>query len=160
MIRAFLLALLVVSLTGCVAPGLKYYAKVESVDPKTGAVSQKTKPILVVGSDIVGDQEISIAASGAITHRITTPRAADGSIAVQREAILNKDRTAVIGYNERPLVAAVHTSSVWEALGNFARKNWSGVNNFFGTIGTSLVGWETAKQAGAATQAAVEVVRP
>lgn len=156
----FLLLVSCLCLTACAAPGVKYYTKVQQTDPKTGAVSNTTKPIYVAGSDFIGDQEIVIAANGAIRHSITTPRNADGTLAMLETPILNKDRTAVLGYSRRPLVASVDTSEPINAWGNFGRKIFSGLNNFAGTIFAGWAGVEAAKAAGAATTTAVQAVTP
>lgn len=161
--RALIAILAAGLLGGCVPPGITYSIPVKTAanTGKADVERVRSVPVMKIGSNVNGDQTVRIAANGvSIVHEIKTPRNLDGSIAWESVPILNKDRTAVLGYHARPIVASVDTVSVIAAWGDFGRKLFSGLNNMLGTVFMGLTGIETAKQAGAATAAAVEVVKP
>lgn len=109
-------------------------------------------------ADVVGDQEMKVKLPGGAvySYSILTPRDASGAIAVKRTAVLNKARDTVIGYNEEPIVAMTSHSNPLRALGDSASKFIRAVGSLAGTVGSSLIGWETAKQGTAALNTAVQ----
>ncbi len=114
------------SLVGCATPGVVVYGDpVTHSDAKGG--SHVTVPKMVaINADVTGDVEVP----GKL--HITTPRDGSGNILVQRTAILSKDGTQVIGYNEKPMVAEIRTTPVWVAF-------FRGGQSWLNSVGTTLV---------------------
>lgn len=151
----------VLCLSACVGPGQRFGALAEATHPRTGATVKVPFTAHANGSDLVGDLDIVFRPNGTVaSYSLKSPTARDGSLLVAEVPVLNKDRTAVLGYRKVPVVAQVNTSSAWDALGRMVRTTFSGANNFAGTIMTGMVGLEAAKQAGTATTTAVEVLKP
>ena len=146
-------------LTGCINPGESYGTKVRLAGPN-GTLVESTRPIFKEGSNVTGDTVTTVAASGAITRTVTTPRDGAGNIVFAETPILNKDRTAVIGVVRTPMVARVDTSGAIDSWANLGRKLFSGLNNMIGSVFMGMTGLEAAKQTGNVGVAAAEAVKP
>jgi hypothetical protein len=124
-----LLLLSLLLLQACAGP--TFYEPVTSVDRQGNQVT-RMQAVFRLDADVEGDMEYQ-SASGT-RFSVKTPRDSKGNVLIARTAILNKAKTAVIGYSESPMTAKVLTSPVVAA-------KWKGANDFFrtGTQGASTI---------------------
>lgn len=132
-------------LSGC-AVGPSFSVKVQTPHGET------TRPIARLPANVKGDMVFT---GQKLT--VTTPRNADGSIAIERRAILNKARTAVLGYDEIPVVAEVDVSGPIESMGRAISTGIRAAGSLVGTVLSGMVGLGAANAAG---QGAAAVVHP
>ncbi|MEO8206754.1 MAG: hypothetical protein ABI615_11280 [Chthoniobacterales bacterium] len=147
--KLFLLAILAFAFCSCASNTIYQRGTVTS---KTGQRSNAAIKAYQQYGDIIGDQTITCAKNGTVTITVTTPHGTD--IPVKRVAVLNKDRTAILGYNEYPCIAASLPSEGTRALFTGITTSLRAVGSLTGTVFSGIVGIAAANASSAPASAA------
>lgn len=71
---------------------------------------------------------------------IMTPRQPNGKPFMERKAVLNKDRSAILGYDEIPIVAKVDASGPISAFGESVQKSMISAGGIVAAVFTGITG--------------------
>lgn len=138
-------------LPGCVQPGIRIYEPVAAVT-SDGHKHEKTALVAAIHADLAGVQKIESKSVSIVFL--------PSSGAMVRTPILNKDKSAVIGYAEAPVVAGVNVSEPTKAWGDAFSKSVRSLSSFIGTAFAGFAGVAAAQGAAGAAASAASAITP